>query len=77
MDSGPTTVSRIADAFDGPQEALSERVTGAFLEVWNGEPHESEPLQAPLCAAIGIEQATRKLRDLLQKRVIVGVRLVG
>jgi AcrR family transcriptional regulator len=71
MDSGPNTMSRIADAFDGPENGLGERVTRAFLEVWDGDPRESEPLQALLRAAIGNEQATGQLRELIQKRVIV------
>jgi AcrR family transcriptional regulator len=71
MDAGPNTMSRIAQAFDGPEDALGERVTQAFLEVWDGDPQESEPLQALLRAAIGNEQATSQLRELIQKRVIV------
>ncbi|HEY5229462.1 MAG TPA: TetR family transcriptional regulator [Galbitalea sp.] len=71
MDSGPNTMSRIAEAFDGPEDSVGERVTRAFLEVWDGEPQESEPLQALLRAAIGNERATSQLRDLIQKRVIV------
>ncbi|WP_239451892.1 hypothetical protein [Frondihabitans sp. PAMC 28766] len=58
MASGPNTMSRISEAFDGPEESLGNRVTRAFLEVWDGNPVESEPLQALLRAAIGSEQAT-------------------
>jgi AcrR family transcriptional regulator len=71
MASGPNTMSRIAEAFDGPEDSLGERVTGAFLDVWDGDPQESEPLQALLRAAIGNEQATTQLRELIQARVIV------
>ncbi|GGF10558.1 TetR/AcrR family transcriptional regulator [Subtercola lobariae] len=75
--SGPSTMSRIAEAFDGPAEGLGERVTRAFLEVWDGDPHISEPLLALLRAAIGTQQATVQLRELIQKRVIddLGARL--
>jgi AcrR family transcriptional regulator len=71
MDSGPNTMSRIAEAFEGPEDSVGERVTRAFLEVWDGDPQESEPLQALLRAAIGNERATSQLRELIQKRVIM------
>jgi hypothetical protein len=45
-------------------------VTRAFLEVWDGDPLISQPLQALLRAAIGNAQATAQLRGLIQKRVI-------
>jgi AcrR family transcriptional regulator len=70
MAFGPNTMSRISDAFDGPDDSLGERVTRAFLEVWDGEPEVSEPLLALLRAAIGNEQATVHLRELIQRRVI-------
>lgn len=70
MDLGPNTMSRVASAFEGPDESLGERVTRAFLEVWDGDPQVSEPLRALLRAAIGNAQATVHLRELIQKRVI-------
>ncbi len=70
MNVGPNTMSRISDAFDGPDDSLGERVTRAFFEVWDGDPHVSEPLLALLRAAIGNKQATVHLRELIQKRVI-------
>ena len=70
MDLGPNTMSRISDAFTGPDDAIGERVTRAFLEVWDGDPLVSQPLQALLRAAIGSAQATVQLRGLIQKRVI-------
>jgi AcrR family transcriptional regulator len=70
MAVGPNTMSRISDAFDGPEDSVGERVTRAFLEVWDGDPEVSEPLLALLRAAIGNEQATVHLRELIQKRVI-------
>ncbi len=70
MELGPNTMSRISDAFDGPDDSIGERVTRAFLEVWDGDPMISQPLQALLRAAIGNAQATAQLRGLIQKRVI-------
>jgi AcrR family transcriptional regulator len=70
MNLGPNTMSRVSDAFEGPHESLGERVTRAFLEVWDGDPQVSQPLLALLRAAIGNQQATVHLRELIQKRVI-------
>ncbi len=70
MNLGPNTMSRVSDAFEGPTAQLGERVTRAFLEVWDGDPQISEPLQAMLRAAIGNARATVHLRELIQKRVI-------
>jgi len=70
MNLGPNTMSRVSAAFDGPADHLGERVTRAFLEVWDGDPQVSEPLQALLRAAIGNTRATVQLRELIQKRVI-------
>jgi AcrR family transcriptional regulator len=70
MNLGPNTMSRVSEAFEGPNESLGERVTRAFLEVWDGDPEVSQPLQALLRAAIGNQQATVHLRELIQKRVI-------
>lgn len=65
----PSALARISDAFAGPQASLGERVTRAFLEVWDGEPEDSEPFLAMLRAAISNEQASVQLRDLIQTRV--------
>ncbi|HEY1530582.1 MAG TPA: TetR family transcriptional regulator [Galbitalea sp.] len=70
MNVGPNTMSRVSDAFNGPEDSIGERVTRAFLEVWDGDPLVSQPLQALLRAAIGNAQATLQLRGLIQKRVI-------
>ena len=70
MNLGPNTMSRVSDAFEGPEGSLGERVTRAFLEVWDGDPQVSEPLQALLRAAIGNARATVQLRELIQNRVI-------
>lgn len=70
MAVGPNTMSRISDAFDGPEDSVGERVTRAFFEVWDGDAEISEPLLALLRAAIGNQQATVHLRELIQERVI-------
>jgi AcrR family transcriptional regulator len=70
MDLGPNTMSRLSEAFNGPIDSIGERVTRAFLEIWDGDPLVSQPLQALLRAAIGNAQATVQLRSLIQKRVI-------
>lgn len=66
----PSALSRISDAFEGPADTLGERVTRAFLGVWDGEPAESEPFIAMLRAAISNEQASAQLRELIQTRVV-------
>ncbi|HEX4402752.1 MAG TPA: TetR family transcriptional regulator [Galbitalea sp.] len=70
MDLGPNTMSRLSEAFNGAIDSIGERVTRAFLEIWDGDPLVSQPLQALLRAAIGNAQATVQLRSLIQKRVI-------
>jgi AcrR family transcriptional regulator len=66
----PSALSRISDAFDGPVVSLGERVTRAFLEVWDGEAEQSDPFLAMLRAAISNDQASAQLRDLIQTRVV-------
>ena len=65
----PSALSRISDAFDGPPETLGERVTRAFLDLWDGDPQDSEPFLAVLRAAISNEQASAQLRELIQARL--------
>jgi AcrR family transcriptional regulator len=69
MSITPHALSRFAEAFDGPREGLGERVARAFLEIWEGDPADSEPLLAMLRAAMSNEQATAQLRDFLQARI--------
>jgi AcrR family transcriptional regulator len=66
----PSALTRISDAFDGPEDAVGERVTRAFLQVWDGDPPQSESFIAVLRAAISNEQATTQLHDLIQSRVV-------
>jgi AcrR family transcriptional regulator len=70
MSITPSALSRISAAFDGPPHALGERVTRAFLEVWDGDAQQSDPFLAMLRAAISNEQASAQLRDLIQARVV-------
>lgn len=65
----PSALTRISAAFDGPENSLGERVTRAFLQVWDADPPDSEPFIAMLRAAISNEQASAQLRDLIQTRV--------
>jgi AcrR family transcriptional regulator/dienelactone hydrolase len=66
----PYALARIAEAFDGPAESAGERVTRAYLSVWEGEPRHSEPLLAMLRNSIAHEQASAQLRDFIQARLI-------
>lgn len=66
----PSALTRISEAFDGPDDSLGERVTRAFLQVWDADPPESEPFIAMLRAAISNEQASTQLHDLIQSRVV-------
>jgi AcrR family transcriptional regulator len=65
----PVALSTMADAFEGPAVSLGERVTRAFLQVWEGNPEHSEPLLAMLRSAIGNEQGEAQLREYIQARL--------
>lgn len=69
MSITPHALSRFAEAFDGPSEGLGERVSRAFLEIWDGDPADSEPLLAMLRGAMSNEQAENPLREFLQARI--------
>jgi AcrR family transcriptional regulator len=66
----PYALARIAEAFDGPPESVGERVTRAYLSVWEGEPRHSEPLVAMLRNSLANEQASAQLRDFIQARLM-------
>jgi AcrR family transcriptional regulator len=70
MSITPYSLARIAEAFDGPVESAGERVTRAYLSVWEGEPRHSEPLLAMLRNSIAHEQASVQLRDFIQARLV-------
>lgn len=74
MSITPTALNRIADAFGGPTRGLGERVTRAFLGVWEGDPADSEPLVAMLRGAIANEQAAAQLAEFIEARLITEVR---
>ncbi len=69
MSITPGALSRFADAFAGPEEAIGERVARAFFGVWEGEPQDAEPMIALLRSAISSQQAAVQLRDFLQARL--------
>ena len=73
MSITPHAVSRIAAAFDGPADSLGERLTRAYLEVWEGEPQDSEALLAALRRAVASEQAAAQLREFVQARLMKSI----
>lgn len=74
MSISPDTLARLSAAFEGPDDSLGERVVRAFLDIWEGHPHESEPLVAMLRGAIVNEQASTQLREFIQARLLDGAR---
>ena len=74
MSITPSALTRMAEAFVGPDEGVGERVTRAFLAVWEGDPVDSEPLLAMLRGAIAHEQAAAQLREFIEARLITEVR---
>lgn len=71
-------LARLGSAFEGPDEHLGERVVRAFLEVWEGDPRDAEPLLAMLRGALaegGAKAgANEQLREFIQARLLDGVR---
>jgi hypothetical protein len=51
-----------------------ERLTRAYLQLFEGEPQHSEPLLAMLRAAITHEQAAAQLREFIQARLVQDMR---
>ncbi|EYB69266.1 hypothetical protein DEIPH_ctg009orf0004 [Deinococcus phoenicis] len=74
MSISPGALSRIEQAFDGPEQALGERVTRAHLTLWEGDPRDSESLLAMLRAAISRPQAAAQLREFIQARLLKQIR---
>lgn len=70
MALSPEALDYFARAFDGSETTLGERVTSAFLDLWEGGPEVSEPLLAMLRAAITNDQAAASLRDFIQARLV-------
>jgi AcrR family transcriptional regulator len=73
MSITPHAVARITAAFDGPLDSLGERLTRAYLDVWEGDPEDSESLLAVLRRAVASEQAAAQLRDLVQVRLTASI----
>jgi AcrR family transcriptional regulator len=73
MSISPKSLSRFSTVFDGPDEHLGERVVRAHLEVWDGDPEDSEPLMAMLRGAIVNAQAGSQLREFIQARLLEGM----
>ncbi|RFA13212.1 TetR family transcriptional regulator [Subtercola boreus] len=72
--SVPTdALQRLSEAFDGPTDQLGERVTRAYLTLWEQRPSEYEPLLAMFRSAVNHEQAASQLREFLQARFIEGI----
>ncbi len=70
MSISPDALTRFSAAFDAPDERMGERVVRAFLDIWEGDPQDSEPLMAMLRGAIVNEQAREQLRDFIEARLL-------
>ncbi|RFA18824.1 TetR family transcriptional regulator [Subtercola boreus] len=73
MSVPPEALQRLSDAFDGPTETIGERVTRAYLTLWESDPIEFEPLLAMFRSAVNHEQAAAELREFLQARFLEGI----
>ena len=73
-----SALERLNTVFEGTDDQLGERVVRAFLQAWEGEPEESEPLMAMLRGAIVNQLARRQFRDFIESRLLTGAsRLLG
>ncbi|MDQ2852312.1 MAG: TetR family transcriptional regulator [Actinomycetota bacterium] len=68
-----TALARFETAFAGPTEDLGERVVRAYLEAWEEETAESQPLMAMLRGAVVNEAAAAQLREFIQSRLAHGM----
>ena len=73
MSFSPASLSRMSRAFAGPEDGLGERLTRAYLELWEGDPDDSEPLLAMLRSTITNERAAEQLREFIQARLLDGI----
>lgn len=62
-------LSRIAEAFDSAEEGLGERVTRAFLDLWQ-DPETADPLLALIRATVSNEQASAQFSEFVQARLV-------
>jgi AcrR family transcriptional regulator len=69
MSITPRSLSGFSEAFEGSHATAGERVTRAFLNLWDGDAADSEPLIAMLRAAVSNEQSSIQLRGFLESRV--------
>ncbi|WP_436762179.1 TetR family transcriptional regulator [Streptosporangium sp. V21-05] len=72
MSVPPAALARMTDAWQGPEDGIGERVTRAFLGVWEDDPQASRPLLAMLRGAIARERAAEQLRDFIEARLMKG-----
>lgn len=63
-------LARFDAALHGADELLGERCVRTFLEAWEGDPADSEPLMAMLRSAVSNQEASAQLRDFLQERLL-------
>lgn len=63
-------LARMADAFDGPPDGLGERVTRAFLSLWEEASADAAALMAMLRGAVSNEFASAQVRDFVQARLV-------
>ncbi|OON72174.1 TetR/AcrR family transcriptional regulator [Streptomyces tsukubensis] len=69
MSISPEALARFADAFDGPEESLGQRVVRAHLNVWESDSKDAAALLAMLRGALANEQATAQLREFIESRL--------
>ena len=74
MSISPDAMAQLSEAFNGPEDSLGERLTRAYLRLFEGEPQHSEPLLAMLRAAITHERAAAQLREFIQARLVQDMR---
>jgi AcrR family transcriptional regulator len=68
MSVAPEVPSRLAEAFEAPEESVGDHVARTHLGVWEGDTRDSEPLLAMLRGALTNEQANEQLRGFLEAR---------
>ncbi|NEA43195.1 TetR family transcriptional regulator [Streptomyces sp. SID11385] len=69
MSISPEALARLADAFDGPEETLGERVVRAHLSVWEDGAPDAPALLAMVRGGVANEGATAQLREFIASRL--------
>jgi AcrR family transcriptional regulator len=72
MSVPPAALTRMSDAWLGPEDGIGERVARAFLDVFENDPEASAPLLAMLRGAIAHDQAATRLREFIETRLMIG-----